>query len=646
MVAGSVVVLGNVASAAGTPPTIRIAAGATASWSDPSGRLWSRDMYNNQGSVYSGGGAIAGTSADPVYRRHRWGMTGYAVPVECAATYRVTLHFAETALSARGKRVFDVSIEGATKLAKLDVFAAAGGKFRAHQRTFDVLVPDKTVNIGFRAIVEDPMISGLEVRRLTECKPAPTPTSAAPTTPSTTPKSPAPSPPTSATPPPVTPTTPAPSFMKRVNVASTSSYTDSSGAVWAPDSGFTGGASWQGTAVDVANTTSDTLYHKHRWGMTGYRVAVPQSGTYRVTLHFAELVFSEAGRRVFDVTAEGATKLDDLDVYVAAGGANRALTRTFDVAVSDGTLDLGFSSTADDAMLSGIQVSNSSAAATPTATAGPTVTATPTVAATPTVPVTPTATATPTVTPTPTVPSTGFPNASNTGVPAGTVLQASGPITVTQAGTVITNKLVSGDIIVLANNVTIKNSKIVGGRVAAGYGQEQSGLVVTDVEFDGAGRLPGLSAIGDVNYKCIRCNIHGTGNGPRAGANVVVEDSYIHDLCCYSSGDHRTGFGSNGGSNITLRHNYIECDIGGCSAAASFYNQWTTDNVLIEGNKFNTLGNYCLYAGSDGVTNFRVINNVFGQKFSAQCGSSGPFASRASGSPWSGNKFEDGRPIN
>jgi hypothetical protein len=54
----------------------------------------------------------------------------------------------------------------------------------------------------------------------------------------------------------------------------------------------------------------------------------------------------------------------------------------------------------------------------------------------------------------------GFPDATNTGVPAGTALTASGSISVTQAGTVISGRQVTGTINILANNVTIENTRV------------------------------------------------------------------------------------------------------------------------------------------------------------------------------------------
>ena len=54
----------------------------------------------------------------------------------------------------------------------------------------------------------------------------------------------------------------------------------------------------------------------------------------------------------------------------------------------------------------------------------------------------------------------GFPAPGNTGVPSGTTLTASGSITASTAGQVVSGKDVTGTITVAANNVTVQNSRV------------------------------------------------------------------------------------------------------------------------------------------------------------------------------------------
>ena len=80
------------------------------------------------------------------------------------------------------------------------------------------------------------------------------------------------------------------------------------------------------------------------------------NGDYDVTLHFAELFWNDAGRRVFDVTVEGAPLVSDLDIYDEVGKFAALTKSALGVTVSDGVLDLVLSADIDYAAVSAIEV--------------------------------------------------------------------------------------------------------------------------------------------------------------------------------------------------------------------------------------------------------------------------------------------------
>lgn len=151
-------------------------------------------------------------------------------------------------------------------------------------------------------------------------------------------------------------------------------YTDSLGQGWQADSDFTGGTTYSVTSA-IANTNDPTLYQSERRGSFTYDFAVP-SGTYAVTLKFAETSFTSAGQRVFDVAIDGKTVLSNFDIYAAAGGANIALDKTFAV-TSAGRIRIKFSDgSAGKPVVDAIQiVSQATGASTGTTGTAPTVTA-------------------------------------------------------------------------------------------------------------------------------------------------------------------------------------------------------------------------------------------------------------------------------
>src|SRR5687767_8704535 len=127
------------------------------------------------------------------------------------------------------------------------------------------------------------------------------------------------------------------------------------GVSYLADQYFSGGQTFQVTSA-IANTTSDTLYQSERYG-ANFSYALPVSnGQYLVTLQFAEIYYGSAGRRVFDVLAEGGVVLDDLDVVAAAGGSFTAKDFVVPVTVVDGALDLQFVSSIDNATINAIRV--------------------------------------------------------------------------------------------------------------------------------------------------------------------------------------------------------------------------------------------------------------------------------------------------
>ncbi|QMU26933.1 choice-of-anchor tandem repeat GloVer-containing protein [Adhaeribacter radiodurans] len=126
------------------------------------------------------------------------------------------------------------------------------------------------------------------------------------------------------------------------------------------DAYFRGSTSISSTASPISNTTNDALYQDNRrvtnaGDSFSYNVPVT-NGTYSVKLHFAEIYYSAAGKRKFNVTAEGTSWLSNYDIYVAAGGAKKAVIATKNVTVTDGTLNLNFISKVDKACVAAIEV--------------------------------------------------------------------------------------------------------------------------------------------------------------------------------------------------------------------------------------------------------------------------------------------------
>ena len=72
------------------------------------------------------------------------------------------------------------------------------------------------------------------------------------------------------------------------------------------------------------------VYQSAREGasLTRFRVS-PLGASYTVRLHFAELYFSAAGNREFNVAINGTTVLTNFDIFATAGAKYTAVVETF-----------------------------------------------------------------------------------------------------------------------------------------------------------------------------------------------------------------------------------------------------------------------------------------------------------------------------
>ena len=153
-------------------------------------------------------------------------------------------------------------------------------------------------------------------------------------------------------------------------------FTDPTGNVWLSDKDQNGDAPYTpatainegsaSTTYDIAGTDNDLLYRTYR-GNVGS--STPQdarqltfnipinNGTYSLRLHFADLAWNTPGQRVFDVSAEGALRVDNLDIVASSGGGRTALVVPIDnVVVQDGKLTLDLKAETDFPSISGIEI--------------------------------------------------------------------------------------------------------------------------------------------------------------------------------------------------------------------------------------------------------------------------------------------------
>ena len=74
------------------------------------------------------------------------------------------LHFAELYQTATGKRVFNVLTNGTTVLSNFDIYAAAGGNYKAVLREFTATANSSgQIVINFNTVTDNATIEGIEI---------------------------------------------------------------------------------------------------------------------------------------------------------------------------------------------------------------------------------------------------------------------------------------------------------------------------------------------------------------------------------------------------------------------------------------------------------------------------------------------------
>jgi hypothetical protein len=149
------------------------------------------------------------------------------------------------------------------------------------------------------------------------------------------------------------PPPPPPTFVPVYVNAGGPAYTDASHVVWSADTGFSGGTAWGNS-----RSPAPVQYRTLRYGASFQYDFAVANGTRKVTLKFAEIYYTTAKQRMFNVSINGTQVLNQFDI-VAAGGANKAVDKTFSVPVTAGKITIQFTSgSADAPQVNAIQITN------------------------------------------------------------------------------------------------------------------------------------------------------------------------------------------------------------------------------------------------------------------------------------------------
>jgi Malectin domain/Ricin-type beta-trefoil lectin domain/Putative Ig domain len=284
---------------------------------------------------YTGGATAATTNAitttgvtnpapQSVYQHNRYGNFTYTIPgLTAGGSYTVQLDFAEEYWTAAGSRTFNVLINGTQVLTNFDIYATAGGEFKAVDEPFTATASSAgAVTIQFVSVKDNAQVNGIQV----------TPVSGGGGTGPGT---------------------------GGVDI----SAGGPAAAPFVADEDYAGGATAVTTTAitttGITNPAPQSVYQHNRYGNFTYTIPGLTAGaSYTVRLDFAEEYWTTAGSRTFNVLINNNQVLTNFDIFATAGGEFKAVAESFTAtASSTGTITIQFVTVKDNAQVNGIEIS-------------------------------------------------------------------------------------------------------------------------------------------------------------------------------------------------------------------------------------------------------------------------------------------------
>jgi hypothetical protein len=208
----------------------------------------------------------------------------------------------------------------------------------------------------------------------------------------------------------------------------------------------------------------------------------------------------------------------------------------------------------------------------------------------------------------------GFPDGNSTGVREGVTLRQVGDMTVTTPGAIISGLEIHGTLRIEADNVTVRDCKIVneGGWHGILIPDGNTGAVV---EFcDIIGPVNGISGTGTFRSNDFSSN----DNGINVYGPSLIVDNYIHDMSGGADA-HYDGIEINGGGGTSIRHNTIINEHAQTSAVMINNDFGAVPGIIID-NNYLAGGGYTIYSdgrfsSTDLITGVQITNNYLGQGY-------------------------------
>ena len=292
--------------------------------------------------------AIAGTDDDIIFQSQKFGSNlNYSLAVP-NGTYRVKLYMAELFFTSAGQRLFDISIEGNLVKSNYDAFLEVGHDTADIESFENINVTDGLLDINLNANLSDAMINGIVVETMNTASSSSSSSISSVSSSSTSSSSNSSNSSSSSS-----SNSSVTSIFEGYNLAG-DSYTLMNGRLFNEGNSLDG-ASWSVSDV-ISGTNDDALFQSQKFGSNlSYSFDVP-NGNYRVTIYTAELFFTNAGQRTFNIAIENNLVKSNYDVFLEVGHDGADIETFNNISVTDDIMNIDLNGTLSDAIINGISI--------------------------------------------------------------------------------------------------------------------------------------------------------------------------------------------------------------------------------------------------------------------------------------------------
>ncbi len=306
------------------------------------------DGSSLDGASWSVTDAIAGTDDDTLFQSQKFGSNlNYSLAVP-NGIYRVKLYMAELFFTSAGQRLFDISIEGNIVKSNYDAFLEVGHDTADIETFENINVTDGLLDISLNANLSDAMINGIVIETM-DAASSSSSSSISSVSSSSTSSSNSSSINSSSS----SSNSSAASIFEGYNLAG-NSYTLMSGELFNEGNSLDG-AGWS-VSDAISGTNDDALFQSQKFGSNlSYSFDVP-NGNYQVKMYAAELFFTNAGQRIFNIAIENSLVKSNYDVFLEVGHDSADIETFNNISVTDGTLNIDLNGTLSDAIINGISI--------------------------------------------------------------------------------------------------------------------------------------------------------------------------------------------------------------------------------------------------------------------------------------------------